>query len=102
MPQHVLTMVRKCLHPPELLENLGLKDIISAHPMANGSAISVESLLKLKVVLSSITITFAYDESFSISSQIVAHIATIVFAGLLKIGYVLRCVALHGFGKRNF
>ncbi|MEW6995089.1 hypothetical protein AADZ84_12575 [Colwelliaceae bacterium MEBiC 14330] len=59
-------------------------------------------VISFLVVLSSIAITFAYDESFSISSQIVAHIATIVFAGLLKIGYVLRCVALHGFGKRNF
>ena len=59
-------------------------------------------LISFLVVLSSICITFGYDESFSISSQIVAHIATIVFAALLKIGYVLRCVALHGFGKRNF
>jgi hypothetical protein len=59
-------------------------------------------LISFLVVLSSICITFVYDESFSISSQIVAHIATIVFAALLKIGYVLRCVALHGFGKRNF
>mgnify|MGYP007022651541 CR=1 FL=1 len=54
------------------------------------------------VVTSSVFITFAFDEQFSISVQIFAHIATIVFAGLLKIGYVLRCVALHGFGKRNF
>jgi len=54
------------------------------------------------VVLSSVFITFGFDELFAISIQISAHIATIVFAGLLKIGYVLRCVALHGFGKRNF
>ncbi len=59
-------------------------------------------VISFLVVVGSICITFGYDESFSISSQIVAHIATIVFAGLLKIGYVLRCVALHGFGKRNF
>jgi len=54
------------------------------------------------VVTSSICITFGFDEQFPISVQISAHIATIIFAGLLKIGYVLRCVALHGFGKRNF
>ena len=54
------------------------------------------------VVTSCIFITFGYDQYFAISAQISAHIATIVFAGLLKIGYVLRCVALHGFGKRNF
>ena len=54
------------------------------------------------VVTSCIFITFGYDQHFAMSAQISAHIATIVFAGLLKIGYVLRCVALHGFGKRNF
>ncbi|PKI14010.1 hypothetical protein [Colwellia sp. 12G3] len=59
-------------------------------------------LLSLVIVSTSIFITFGYDEHFTISAQVSAHIATIVFAGLLKIGYVLRCVALHGFGKRNF
>jgi len=59
-------------------------------------------LISLIVVLSSILITFGFDELFVISVQISAHIATIIFAGLLKIGYVLRCIALHGFGKRNF
>lgn len=54
------------------------------------------------VVTSSIIINFAFDEFFAISVQIAAHIATIVFAALLKIGYVLRCIGLHGFGKRNF
>jgi hypothetical protein len=54
------------------------------------------------IVTSSVLITFAFDEIFSIAIQISAHIATIVFAGLLKIGYVLRCIALHGFGQRNF
>jgi hypothetical protein len=59
-------------------------------------------LASLLVVLFSIAITFIFDESFTISIQVFAHIATIIFAGLLKLGYVLRCVALHGFGKRNF
>jgi len=59
-------------------------------------------LLSLLIVASCIFITFAYDQYFNISVQVSAHIATIVFAGFLKIGYVLRCVALHGFGKRNF
>ncbi|MCP4991280.1 MAG: hypothetical protein GY928_36085 [Colwellia sp.] len=54
------------------------------------------------VVVSSILITFGYDENFTIYSQVAAHIATIVFSGLLKIGYVLRCIALHGLGIRNF
>ena len=59
-------------------------------------------IFSLFVVTSSIMINFAFDEFFAISVQISAHIATIIFAALLKIGYVLRCIALHGFGKRNF
>ncbi|TWX59374.1 hypothetical protein [Colwellia hornerae] len=59
-------------------------------------------IISLLVVTSSIFITFAFDQLFSIAVQISAHISTIVFAGLLKIGYVLRCVALHGFGQRSF
>jgi len=59
-------------------------------------------IFSLFVVTSSIMINFAFDEVFAISVQISAHIATIIFAALLKIGYVLRCIALHGFGKRNF
>jgi len=64
-----------------------------------GNYLMVMSFL---IVTTSLFITFAYDENFTISAQVLAHIATIIFAGLLKIGYVLRCVALHGFGKRNF
>lgn len=59
-------------------------------------------IISLLVVTSSVFITFAFDQLFSIAVQISAHISTIVFAGLLKIGYVLRCVALHGFGQRSF
>jgi hypothetical protein len=59
-------------------------------------------IISLLIVASSIVVTFAYDDYFTITAQVSAHIATIIFAGLLKIGYVLRCVALHGFGKRNF
>ena len=59
-------------------------------------------LLSLIVVSLAITVTFVFDQYFTISVQIFAHIATIVFAGALKLGYVLRCVALHGFGKKDF
>jgi len=59
-------------------------------------------LMSFIIVVSCVFVTFAYDQHFAISVQISAHIATIIFAGLLKIGYVLRCVALHAFGQRNF
>jgi hypothetical protein len=34
--------------------------------------------------------------------QVAGHIATIIFAGLLKLGYVLRCVGVHGLGYKVF
>lgn len=62
------------------------------------------SMMLIAVIIISlgITITFVFDHHFAMFIQIVAHIATIIFAGVLKLGYVLRCVALHGFGNKNF
>ena len=59
-------------------------------------------LVSLLIVTGCIILTFAIDEHVVISIQILAHILTIIFAGFLKIGYVLRCVALHAFGKKDF
>jgi uncharacterized membrane protein YqjE len=59
-------------------------------------------LISFIIISLSITITFVFDDYFVMSVQIIAHIATIIFAGALKLGYVLRCVALHGFGNKNF
>ena len=59
-------------------------------------------VIALMVVTACISINFIFETKFSISTQISAHIFTIIFAALLKIGYVLRCIALHGFGERNF
>jgi hypothetical protein len=47
-----------------------------------------------------ITVSFIFHRYFSMESQILAHVGTIVVAGVLKIGYVLRCVALNGLGQR--
>lgn len=54
------------------------------------------------VVSACISMTFGFDDNFSISIQIAAHISTIIFAGLLKIGYVLRCIGIHGLGYKVF
>tara|TARA_R110000744_G_C19086245_1_gene531874 strand:+ start:259 stop:531 length:273 start_codon:yes stop_codon:yes gene_type:complete len=59
-------------------------------------------LISFIIISLSITVSFVFDQYFAISAQILAHIATIIFAGALKLGYVLRCVALHGFGNKNF
>ncbi|UUO25586.1 hypothetical protein FGD67_05295 [Colwellia sp. M166] len=59
-------------------------------------------LISFVIISLSITINFVFDDYFTMPLQIFAHIATIVFAAALKLGYVLRCVALHGFGKKDF
>ena len=59
-------------------------------------------VLSFLIASTCILITFQFDHMFSISVQITAHIATIIFAGLFKIGYVVRCVGLHGLGYRDF
>ncbi len=59
-------------------------------------------LISLVIISLSIAITFVFDDHFGMAIQISGHIATIISAGTLKLGYVIRCVALHAFGKRDF
>ena len=59
-------------------------------------------LISLVIISLSIAITFVFDDHFGMAIQISGHISTIIFAGALKLGYVIRCVALHAFGKRDF
>jgi accessory gene regulator protein AgrB len=47
-----------------------------------------------------IAVSFIFHRYFSMESQILAHVGTIVVAGVLKVGYVLRCVALNGLGEK--
>mgnify|MGYP000583493886 CR=1 FL=1 len=63
---------------------------------------NVLMLISFIVCAISILATFKYDNLVSIQLQIVAHICTIIFAGLFKLGYVIRCVGQHGLGKQSF
>ncbi|WP_434355186.1 hypothetical protein NF212_10035 [Parasalinivibrio latis] len=49
-----------------------------------------------------IVATYGYESALSIPTLVAAHIATIFLAGLFKVGYVMRCVALKAFGSKNF
>jgi len=49
-----------------------------------------------------ITVSFIFDSRFSLGVQILAHLGTLLFAGLLKIGYVIRCIGAHGLRHRSF
>lgn len=59
-------------------------------------------IVALVTSLFCLVITFGYDQYFSIAVQIAGHISTIIFAALFKIGYVIRCVGVHGLGYKVF
>lgn len=59
-------------------------------------------IVSLFITCTCLLMTFGFDESFSITTQIAAHISTIIFAALFKIGYVIRCVGVHGLGFKAF
>lgn len=46
----------------------------------------------------SLQVSFFSVESFSLFSQIAAHISTIVLAALIKLAYVIRLVCLYHLG----
>jgi hypothetical protein len=55
--------------------------------------------VSLVCIIASILISYPYAEYFSMSMQISAHISTIIVAAILKVSYVLRCIAQHGLGQ---
>ena len=59
-------------------------------------------LFSLLLVLTCLTISFGFESSFNMALIIASHILTIVFAGLFKIGYVVRCIGVYGLGYKVF
>lgn len=59
-------------------------------------------LLSLFVVIVCLILSFGYETSLNMAIIIAAHILTIVFAGAFKIGYVIRCIGVHGLGYKVF
>jgi len=56
-------------------------------------------LLGLAGTLLSVEICYVFAEHFSFMTQVVAHISILLFATLIKFGYIMRCIALKGFGE---
>ncbi|WP_111978007.1 hypothetical protein [Algibacillus agarilyticus] len=56
----------------------------------------------LCITLICIFINFGFEQYFALGAQIAAHIGTIIFAALAKLGYVIRCVGAYGLGHRAF
>ncbi|MBE0362067.1 hypothetical protein PULV_a3756 [Pseudoalteromonas ulvae UL12] len=59
-------------------------------------------IINLSLTVLCLVISYGYAEFFSLYSQIAAHLLTIVFAGVFKLAYVLRCFALYNLGSREF
>ncbi|MBB6521891.1 hypothetical protein [Pseudoteredinibacter isoporae] len=53
-------------------------------------------------ILVSVVLSYGFEQSLSIATLIFWHTTTVICAGLLKIGYLLRCIALKFFGSRDF
>jgi len=56
-------------------------------------------LLGLAGTVLSIEVCYVFAEQFSLMTQVAAHISTLLFATLIKFGYIMRCIALKGFGE---
>lgn len=61
-------------------------------------------LMLASVALISVCLSLAYgfENQVALSVLIAAHLAIIVLAAFVKIGYVMRCIALKAFGDQNF
>ncbi|MFH6955234.1 hypothetical protein ACHSBP_19215 [Pseudoalteromonas sp. XMcav1-K] len=57
-------------------------------------------LVPVSLFISCLMISYSFAEYFSMAQQIAAHIGTMVFPALFKIGYVVRCIGQHGLGLR--
>ena len=59
-------------------------------------------LISLTVIIVSTAMAYGLEHHLTIAPLVTAHIAMIIAAGTLKIGYVMRCVALKAFGSQAF
>jgi hypothetical protein len=60
------------------------------------------AIVALSIMILSISMSFFFDQYFSLTSQVAAHISTIISAGIVKLGYVIRCVGAHGLGHAAY
>lgn len=63
--------------------------------MLSGNGIMLIAMLG---IITCIIIGYTHDEYFSLWTQVASHVALILLAAALKIGYVMRCIGLHGLG----
>lgn len=59
-------------------------------------------ILSGTVTAALLTMNFALEQYVSLAVQIAGHVGTILTASLFKLGYVIRCVGIHGLGYKVF
>lgn len=59
-------------------------------------------IVNLIVLTACLVMTYGVEHYFTLTEQAVAHIVTIFSAGAFKLGYVIRCVGMHGLGHKIF
>ncbi|GAA6152177.1 hypothetical protein [Pseudoteredinibacter isoporae] len=59
-------------------------------------------LLATAFIVVAVILSYGYEQVLSIPALVFWHSLTIVCAGLLKVGYLLRCAALKFFGSPDF
>ncbi|NIB42598.1 hypothetical protein HBA55_23520 [Pseudomaricurvus alkylphenolicus] len=74
-------------------------DINYSRCLALGNGLMMASLT---IILMTAIIAYGMEHLFTIPVLVTAHIAMIIAAGSLKIGYVMRCIALKAFGRMDF
>jgi hypothetical protein len=57
-------------------------------------------VLGLAGTVLSVEVCYVFADHFSLMTQVIAHISTLLFATLIKFGYIMRCIALKGFGEK--
>lgn len=57
--------------------------------------------LSVTLVAASCLVAYGFEQLFSLTATTTAHITTIVMVATLKLGYVLRCIALRAFGSED-
>ena len=57
-------------------------------------------LISVSVIALCILAAYGFEQQLTIPALVAAHLAMVVFAGFLKVGYVMRAIALKAFGSR--
>lgn len=59
-------------------------------------------LISLFIMIAGTGVAYVMEAQLGLGTLITLHISVILAAASLKIGYILRAIALHSFGRKGF